>query len=98
MAAMREYRDKERIQMSRFMGVLVLGISLLAPVSLVNAQDHDHDQGPDSAHPMEHQWSDHEEKPWHEYEKAHHRKDHDWAKASKTEQSHYWKWRDQHPD
>ena len=80
--------------MSRLVSVLVLSISLLAPVYVVTAQDHDQK----SAHPMTHQWSDHEDKYWHEYEKEHHHKDHDWAKANKREQNNYWKWRDKHPD
>jgi hypothetical protein len=86
---------KEKRQMSRIFGVLALSISLLAPVSFVSAQDHDHD----SSHPMTHQWDkQHDDKSWHEYLKGRHRKDHDWEKASKSEQNHYWKWRDQHPD
>ncbi len=76
--------------MSRLGGVLVIGISLMMPVSFVSAQDHpDHDK---------HHWSDQEQSHWQEWEKQHHKKNHDWEKASKREQHNYWKWRDQHPD
>lgn len=71
--------------MFRYLGTLVLGASLLAPMTLM-AQDHDH------------HWSDSESPAWHQYLKEHHKKEHDWAKASKREQRDYWKWRDAHPD
>ncbi len=77
--------------MYRFLGSVVLAVSLLAPVGTLYAQDH-HDQAPT------HQWSDSENDSWHQYLKEHHKKDHDWAKAKKREQSDYWKWRDQHRD
>jgi hypothetical protein len=70
--------------MLRYLGALVLGVSLLAPVT-VYAQDRDHAM---------HQWNDNESQYWHQYLKEHH----DWAKASKSEQRAYWKWRDAHPD
>ena len=82
--------------MSRLAGILVIGISLMMPVSFVSAQDHD--QGDHMTPMAHHQWSDHEEEHWQSYEKAHHRKDHDWTTASKREQTGYWKWRDKHPD
>ncbi|HEX3681046.1 MAG TPA: hypothetical protein VHU83_00795 [Bryobacteraceae bacterium] len=72
--------------MRRYLGTLVLGISMLAPVALI-AQDHDR-----------HTWSDNENPTWHQYLKEHHKKDHDWGHASKREQKDYWKWRDAHPD
>ncbi len=87
--------------MYRFLGSLVLGLSLLTPVGVLSAQDrpdqdhHDQDR-PDRA--KAHEWNDNENASWHQYLKEHHKKDHDWSKASKREQSSYWKWRDQHPD
>ncbi len=77
--------------MKRFLGSLVLGLGLLAPVGTLRAQDH-HDQQ------KAHEWNDGENGAWRQYLKEHHKKDHDWAKASKREQSNYWKWRDQHRD
>lgn len=74
--------------MLRYVGALVLGVSLLAPVT-IHAQDRDH---------QTHQWTDNENQPWRQYLKERHKKDHDWAKASKREQRDYWKWRDAHPD
>jgi hypothetical protein len=71
--------------MFKYFGSLLLGVSLLAPMSLI-AQDHGH------------QWNDNENTAWHQYLKEHHKKDHDWSKASKREQQNYWKWRDQHHD
>jgi hypothetical protein len=76
--------------MYRFLGSLVLGLSLLVPVETLIAQEH-HDQ-------VEHQWNDGENNAWHQYLKEHKRKDHEWAKANKKEQANYWKWRDQHKD
>jgi hypothetical protein len=90
--------------MSRLVSVLVISICLMAPVSFVNAQDHDqgHDRGSGSmmheTHGMTHEWNENEDKPWHEYLSQQHRKDHDWTKASRREQRNYWKWRDTHRD
>ena len=74
--------------MLRYLGALVLGISLLSPAALI-AQDHDH---------QTHEWNANEDPHWHQYLKEHHKKDHDWGKANKREQADYWKWRDAHPD
>jgi hypothetical protein len=79
---------EEKGMMLRYIGALMLSVSLLAPVT-VYAQDRDH---------ATHQWNDNENQYWHQYLKEHHKKDHDWAKAKKSEQSDYWKWRDAHPD
>lgn len=76
--------------MLRYLGALVLGMSLLSPVA-INAQDHDRDH-------QTHQWNDQEDPHWHQYLKEHHKKDHDWGHSSKREQRDYWKWRDAHPD
>lgn len=81
--------------MRRYLGTLVVGISMLAPVvgismlapATIYAQDHDR-----------HTWSADEDPHWHQYLKEHKKKDHDWAHASKREQRDYWKWRDAHPD
>ena len=77
--------------MNKFLGSLVLGISLLAPTAMLNAQDH-HDDA------VKHEWNDGENGAWHQYLKEHHKKDRDWAKAKKRDQADYWKWRDQHRD
>jgi hypothetical protein len=76
--------------MLRYLGALLLGISLLTPVK-INAQDHDRDH-------QQHLWNEHEDPYWHQYLKEHHKKDKDWARANKREQRDYWKWRDAHPD
>ncbi len=76
--------------MYRFLGSLTLGVCLLTPVGVLNAQDHDQAKV--------HQWNDSENTTWHQYLKEHHKKDHDWEKASKRERADYWKWRDAHPD
>ena len=72
--------------MLRYLGALVLGVSLLQPIAVAYAQDHNHT------------WSDNENTTWHQYLKEKHKKDHEWAKAKKNEQADYWKWRDAHPD
>lgn len=76
--------------MYKFLGSLALGVCLLTPAGVLNAQAH-RDQ-------VAHQWNDNENESWHQYLKEHHKKDHDWAKANKREQAAYWKWRDQHRD
>jgi hypothetical protein len=76
--------------MKKLLGVAILGVGLLAPTAVMNAQEH-HDQ-------MAHQWNDGEKDAWGRYLKAHHKKDHDWDHANKREKSDYWKWRDQHHD
>lgn len=88
-------QDQEE-EMSRFLGAAVLGISLMMPVAIVHAQDHDRDH--DTMQAKTHEWNEHEDQAWHSYLKERHKKDHDWAKASKREQKDYWKWRDAHPD
>jgi hypothetical protein len=80
--------------MLRFLGALVLGVSLLAPAA-VYAQDHDRDH---NTMQTRHEWNDNENQYWHQYLNEHHKKEHDWAKASKREQRDYWKWRDAHHD
>ncbi len=72
--------------MKKFLGSMVLGACLLAPVSVgvLQAQDH--------------HWSESENSYWRQYLKEHHKKDHDWEKAKKSEQEAYWKWRDEHRD
>lgn len=78
--------------MFKRLGLAVLGLGLLAPITTtLYAQDH-HDQA------MKHEWKDSENESWHRYLKEHHRKDHDWDHATKKEQAAYWKWRDAHPD
>jgi hypothetical protein len=76
--------------MSRLAGVLVLGISLVMPVSLASAQEQ-------SIH-HHHEWSEQEKAHWEEWEKEHHKKERAWDHATKREQKSYWKWRDKHPD
>lgn len=73
--------------MKRVAGVLVLSLSLLAPIGVMYAQDHPN-----------HQWAQTEDPAWRQYLQEHHRKYHDWAKSKKKEQEDYWKWRDQHKD
>jgi hypothetical protein len=74
--------------MRRLLCSLALGVTLLAPMSVVvRADDH-----------PRHEWNDGENNAWHQYLKEHHRKDHDWTKASRRERSAYWRWRDQHRD
>jgi hypothetical protein len=80
--------------MQRFLGSLVLGFGLLAPVGTLHAQDNDRHDKVEKAH----EWNDSENPAWHQYLKEHHIKDHDWDKAKKREQTNYWKWRDKHPD
>lgn len=73
--------------MNKLISSLVLGVCLLAPVGIMNAQDH-----------PSHTWSDSENPTWHQWLKDNHKKDHDWSHATKREQAAYWKWRDQHHD
>jgi len=77
--------------MLRYLGALVLGVSLLGSVAVAAADDHDRAV-------QRHEWNDHENQYWHQYLKEHRRKDHEWEKATKKEQRNYWKWRDSHPD
>ena len=77
--------------MIRVLGLMVLGLGLLAPtVATVSAQEH-HDQA-------RHEWNDGESESWHRFLKERHRKDHDWDHAGKKERADYWRWRDQHRD
>jgi hypothetical protein len=79
--------------MVKFLGSFVLGVGLLMPTAMVNAQEHHDDQVAKA-----HQWNESENQYWHQYLKEHHKKDHDWDKATKREQADYWKWRDEHRD
>jgi hypothetical protein len=75
--------------MLRLVSALAIGVSLMMPVSFVNAQEH---------HKHHHEWTEQEKMHWQEWEKEHHKKDREWDKATKKEHSSYWHWRDKHPD
>lgn len=86
--------------MFKLLGSFALGICLLTPVGVLNAQDQaDHGRSEHAETTRQaHQWNDSENTYWHQYLKEHHKKDKDWARASKREHNAYWKWRDQHRD
>jgi len=93
--------------MRRYLGTLLLGTFLAAPV-LVLADEHDkHDANrveryydPDAK--QWHEWNESENKAYHEYWEQN-RKDRDkdfrdFKKLNKKERSDYWRWRHEHQD
>jgi hypothetical protein len=90
--------------MFRYMGLLLLGTVLAAPVAL-RADEHDHDRDHDRDHRYYdqdrhdyHEWNEQEERAYRRWLEERHREYHDFARISRDQQREYWIWRHQHPD
>lgn len=94
--------------MYRYFKLIVLGASLVVPVSL-SAQNRDHPDNrsqnsqqsrryEDKAHKDSHEWNANEDQAYRRYLQEHHKKYHDFAKAKRSEQNDYWNWRHSHSD
>lgn len=87
--------------MKYFLGMCMLGASLLVPVA-VRADDDQHHRDEKRYYDRDakdwHQWNDKEDRAYHQYLGERHAPDHEWVKANKKEQREYFRWRHTHPD
>ncbi|SPE44674.1 exported hypothetical protein [Candidatus Sulfotelmatobacter sp. SbA7] len=91
------------MRLHRYLGSLLVGAALIAPVS-IQARDKDKDRNcPDHGyydrdHKDCHNWDDHESRAYQAWEEAQHRTHREFSSLKAKEQSEYWKWRHEHPD
>ena len=84
--------------MRKFIGSLMLGGVLLAPV-VMSAADRDDHRYYDRDHKDYHAWNNDEERAYrHWLTEERREKYRDWKHASKRQQQEYWRWRHDHSD
>jgi hypothetical protein len=101
------------MRICRYVGSIVLGASLIAPVGMLagtNFQDdqrHDEHRDRDdknqkryydSKHKDYHTWDDHEAAAYQRWATENHRDNQDFTHLKRKDQSEYWNWRHDHPD
>jgi len=92
-------------RLHRYLGSLLLGAALIAPVGLQAAdkdKDKDHNCPNNGYYDRDHKdchgWDDNENRAYQNWEQAQHKTHRDFSKLQAGEQSEYWKWRHEHPD
>lgn len=90
--------------MRNYLGACLLGIALLAPVT-VKAGDEprrtDSDRNHsyyDSAHRDRHEWNEREDTAYRRWVQEHHREYRDFPRLNRRDQQQYWNWRHSHSD
>ncbi len=86
--------------MKQILSVALIGASLLlAPASLLRADDHDRAQRYYDRDARDwHDWNDNEQRAYRRYYQDQHRNNQDWPRTSRAQQRGYWRWRHQHSD
>src|SRR5579859_1367136 len=95
--------------MRRFVGLLLLGVALSAPVA-IRADDDNKRQGDrdrdrdrdkryyDAQRHDWHEWNQREDQSYRRYLEERRREYRDYGRLNKREQREYWQWRHSHPD
>jgi hypothetical protein len=85
--------------MSRFWNSALLGIALIAPISLtptvLRADEHRYH---DKDHNDDHEWNSHEDRAYRIWVKENHRKYNNFEKLKEEDRAAYWRWRHEHSD
>ncbi len=86
--------------MRRFLGALMLGAFLSAPVAVLADDHHDKDNRYYDPYRHDyHEWNEHEQRAYrHWLEEERHQRYHDWNRANSRERREYWRWRHAHED
>ena len=90
-----------RITVFRFCNAALLGVALLAPITLaptaLRAQVKVRTYH-DKQHNDDHEWNSHEDQAYRMWGKENHRKYTDFSKLKENDQQSYWGWRHEHSD
>jgi hypothetical protein len=99
-----ESRYKEKyMRLHRYLGSLLVGAALIAPVG-IQAREKDRDRNcPDNGyydrdHKDCHNWDDHEGRAYQSWEESRHRTHREFSRLKAKERSEYWRWRHEPPD
>jgi hypothetical protein len=88
--------------MSRFLHTALLGVALLAPLTLSTTALRADERKPvryhDAQHNDDHEWNNREDRAYRMWAKENHRKYRTFAKLKEEDQRAYWDWRHQHSD
>ena len=88
--------------MHRFLSTLILGATLIAPVSMKADDDH-HDKVKihryyDRDAKDWHEWNEHENRAYRRYWEEKRERQREWARLKREQQRDYWRWRHRHPE
>ena len=83
--------------MHRFLGSLLLSITLMTPVAMRADDDHHKIKRYYDKDARDwHEWNEQEEHAYRRYLQEKRRDYHDWGRAKREEQRDYWRWRHEH--
>ena len=80
--------------MKNFLGTLILGVALTAPVAAQAVSVRIYDKG----HKDYHVWNDNEDKAHRRWLEERHEQNREWRRENTSRQRDYWKWRHEHND
>jgi hypothetical protein len=100
------------MRICRYVGSIVLGAALIAPVGMLAGTNFQEDQHHDdkhrdnknqkrfydSKHKDYHTWDDRETAAYQRWATENHRGNQDFSHLKRKDQSEYWNWRHDHPD
>lgn len=79
--------------MRKYLGILLMGAALTAPVALAQVNVHVYT---DTRHHDSHEWNHDEDQRYRSYMLEHHRKYRDFDKLNRRDQDSYWNYRHSH--